>query len=422
MNKLRNVLITLCFLSVILVPSTAYSFSYTNDLSPDFNDTLPSTTTIVNNANIDHKNAYLFWDINSAVYYLVVCTNFNSNYNFQALYNPSNQRLYANRFYGPEIPGNMTAYRYNPSMDNDWTQITLPSDVSYQVYFDTTNMYLYAFFAYTPMHDTTTNEEIFVYSDNGTNVSTTNPFTSRYRFNRETFELSESTVNSGEDDENDSVNVTVNIDLSDTNSILSSIENKVTFIRTYVSDIRDNLNSISSKINSINTTLSNLYSYFVNSDNDSSGKGIYYLLQELLDEIAEYNYKIQRAIGTTNSNNNTVLIHINGIKDWLQNDFITYFNGKYQTLYNILLYGNPNGREQYVAEQLDLTETQSDFDDLTDRLDSVPAAINSSADNISSYISTFTSFYEGFAALNIGVSALLYFALAVILIKKIIGR
>lgn len=98
-----------------------------------------------------------------------------------------------------------------------------------------------------------------------------------------------------------------------------------------------------------------------------------------------------------------------------------FLTGKYQTLYNVIIYGSEEGEEAIEEQEMQLNELSSDLDDINTSVSGASDFINNAGNDVAAYISTFTEFYNGMAALN-GLTAVLSFGLVVIVIKKSIGR
>ena len=151
----------------------------------------------------------------------------------------------------------------------------------------------------------------------------------------------------------------VNVDMTPTNNILTNILNKLDLINTNLVAFK---NDVSSKLTTINSTIN------------------------------------------TNFTN-------------LQ----TYLTGKYQTLYNVIIYGSQQGAEAIEEQEMQLEEFSTDLGDINTSVSGASDFIDSAGSDVASYISTFTDFYNGMAALN-GLTAVLSFGLVIIVIKKMVGR
>jgi len=172
--------------------------------------------------------------------------------------------------------------------------------------------------------------------------------------------------------------VIVNVDTSGIESLLSGIQTKVNSIQSDVAAIK----------NSFNVNLSSIR---------------------------------QAILGVTSSIDNNFGDLENQLFDQFD-DLTAYFNGKYETLYNVILYGDKNGQAAVQEEQMKLAEFEDNLDGINDNVSSAADSLNSAGAGVADYVSTFTQFYEGIAALNYGFSAIMLFGLAFMFVKKLIGR
>ena len=269
------------------------------------------------------------------------------------------------------------------------------------------------------------------------------------------------------------------VDLTETNGLISDLNDKIDSINTYVqnirlhtynstnnittikndiADIKSNLSNVvssSSNLSGIKTVLDNIYNdlhdfkiiIHWDSEDENLLYDTYSLLESLVNDkfgnISKSNtvlYFLKRMhdnVGDIKTTLNAVLSSIGttfksdmqteftNLKSNITNNFSglqTYLTGKYNTLYNVIIYGDKNGDAAYQSEKLEIEEQQAKLNDINSKISEAPAAIDGAADNVSEYISTFTLMYNNFVGLNVAISSVLYFGLAFILIKKVIGR
>ena len=102
--------------------------------------------------------------------------------------------------------------------------------------------------------------------------------------------------------------------------------------------------------------------------------------------------------------------------------FISTMNTRFEELYNVIIYGDKNGGQAIQNEKQQVEEFSADLNEVSTHLDDASTVIDGASAGVASYIQTFTDFYNGFTALNAGLSAVFLFALVFIFVKKAIGR
>lgn len=256
---------------------------------------------------------------------------------------------------------------------------------------------------------------------------------------------------------------TVKSDLSTTKGYIDTIKSDVAAIKTaFNSFVSSDISTIKSGISSINSDLNTKLTAVItalgdvqtavaavptgiNSRLDTVNQNLVYIYQALVKQytgLNDYSTVYQEFV-VTQGRLETIAYKIEAFQDLFGNfagivfspfidpeeeklsiydNMVAAFSDNFETLYNVILYGDKNGAEAQQLEQMKMKQFQADLDSITARLDDAPSAINSNAADVSAEISVFTQFYEGITALNAALSSVLYFGLIVIFIKKVVGR
>lgn len=393
------ILFLLCF---ILIPFNAYALGITippdnqtwNNISFDLTS-IPDTSSIVTHARNSGYNVLMFYNMTTEEYYLIEVKDYysaNTTNPYQVILYSDNDSLYSYRKNGNTVLGvnstdSMHPYKWNSSLLN-WTEFEetfWSSTSSYQTYSVVLSGFnLIAYEMNNPQY--ISGSEVITYRDwkiDYTNTYVINPAPRKLYFSSTGSLSALSGDSSGS--ETETGNVVVNVDFTATNTLLESIRTAVNTINSnlaaFKTSVENNISTIVSKLTTINTTISDM--------------------------------------------NSNLTSQANGIKTAISNHLTslqTYLNVKYNELYNVIIYGDKDGEDDYEQEKLEIQSQQAKLDSINSRIADAPNSINNAAEGLGDYISTFTQFYESFTALNVAISSILYLSLAFIVIKKIIGR
>lgn len=191
-------------------------------------------------------------------------------------------------------------------------------------------------------------------------------------------------------DENSGGSTTiVNVDLTETNNLLSKIFSKLDDINDYLID------PVNLEISNIKTNVSSIL------NNLLTIKGLINSIDLKLD--------------TLNSN----LISFKDMFD-VGGSFRDYLDEKTLMLYNAIMYGTTDASEAEETKT-QLEEFSSTANGLTDNIKSTSSYIADSGKSAALYISVFGDFFNKTIALQ-GITAIIELGLAIIFLKKLIGR
>lgn len=210
---------------------------------------------------------------------------------------------------------------------------------------------------------------------------------------------------------------TVSSDVSSLNSDIDALNSKFTSVIDYLKTINSTL---SSNLSSINSSLKDIKTYYSGISSSLSTIADYF--PDILQELVNVNSNIISFKETVVTEFTNLKLHITDEFTLLKNYITSYFDVKFTELYNVIMYCNKDGVYEREEYQEKLSDYSAQMDDVNVKISSASDVIGSSSEGVVSYISTFTQFYEGIFALNFGLSGILTFALAVIFVKKVIGR
>lgn len=195
----------------------------------------------------------------------------------------------------------------------------------------------------------------------------------------------------------------VNVDLTPTNNLLGSINDKLYSIIDSLGTIKDKITNISDSFNDCLSLLIDikeaLYIY-LDPDNLSIIDLLYLGLQAIYDELYTFHFEVLGAFDNLN----------------------IFLDEKFEGVYNVVMYGNPEGDDSDIVEyQNKLEGFNQDFDSFNSSISSASGYIDSAGENCAAYIQNFASFYS-YAEQLAGIGAILTLGLALIFVSKVIGR
>lgn len=161
------------------------------------------------------------------------------------------------------------------------------------------------------------------------------------------------------------------------------------------------------------------------------------------DWFSELGNKIQTFFNNLSDNINGFFIELgnkisgfftdlkNNLKTWFDNignwftEIGDKISGFFEKLWNRIYWGNENGESEYQKPVINnkLNDILDTMDGYQQQLNDVISTINTSADEVSTYISTGTQLIEGFINVGgVGLTALIVFGMVFILVRKVVGR
>lgn len=178
----------------------------------------------------------------------------------------------------------------------------------------------------------------------------------------------------------------------------------------WLKDIRDYLSDFSTSVtNSFSNLVTNMRLFFTQ------------LGQKLSDGFSNLTNNISTFFSNLTNNLKT---WFENIGDWFV-DLGDNIAGFFEKLWNRIWWGNENGESEYQKPVINnkLTDILATLNDYQQKLKDTIDTIGSSADEISTYITTGTSFVNG--VINVaggGITALIVFGMVFILVRKVVGR
>ena len=121
----------------------------------------------------------------------------------------------------------------------------------------------------------------------------------------------------------------------------------------------------------------------------------------------------------------------NNLKTWFDNignwftEIGDKISGFFEKLWNRIWYGNENGASEYQKPVINnkLNDILDTMDGYQQQLKDTISTINTSAEQVSTYISTGTQLIEGVIGVGgVGLTALIVFGMVFILVRKVVGR
>lgn len=121
----------------------------------------------------------------------------------------------------------------------------------------------------------------------------------------------------------------------------------------------------------------------------------------------------------------------NNLKTWFDNignwftEIGNKISGFFEKLWNRIYWGNENGESEYQKPVINnkLNDILDTMDGYQQQLKDTIATINTSAEQVSTYIATGTQLIEGFINVGgVGLTALIVFGMVFILVRKVVGR
>lgn len=380
----------ICSFLVVLVLTFSFPFSaYATDYGDYCSDSLIyPTANLPTFSDSDARYIVLIYNSNDDTFYLLVFYTFNSVITFDYLSVGSNDYLEAT------FRGELQTYSYNPTNNQNWNYIDRwrPSSVSTQnllIPLSTVNKFKFLYTSTDVVFraNLVSGFTDYTVTNSNSNLGSTdiyanyfNLITGAYNDNDPAF-----SGGGGGSDPDEPL-----VDLTQTNSILTMIYNKLDDVADDVADIKTALASLTT----INSNVSDIKT----------------LLTNIRTDLSTINTSIATA---ATSIVNSVSNGFSGLQ--------TFLTGKYEVLYNVILYGNKEGViEEDNYENLEHME--QGLNDVTQNMVDAESIVNSGGNSVAAYVQTFSDFYTNLVALNYGLSGILVFGLAVIFIKKVIGR
>lgn len=351
MKKLKISIIVFILCISVFVPFNALATdfgSFCSDTVDYPTDDIPAFSSLISSNTA--LNCLVYNDLDDCFYFVV--TNSISNVSI------INAQFHVSFYVYPT--SRCTVYKYDPSNGNSWVSYKTGSKD-----FSTLNLDCFGVSSNFPFKflycsaDFTYTDDTYSYTVTSNQNNVGSSYIYANYFDPSGIYLDNDPNASSSGSGSDSGNVSVNVDFTQTNNILTSIFNKLDTVNTNLVSFKSD---VSTKLSTINTSITNGFT---------------------------------------------------GMQ--------TYLTGKFTTLYNILLYGSEQGNQQLVEQEMQLAQLETDFDSINGNVSNVSTLINDAGDDVADYITTFTQFYNGMAAIS-GLAAILSFGLIIILVKKVIGR
>lgn len=149
------------------------------------------------------------------------------------------------------------------------------------------------------------------------------------------------------------------------------------------------------------------------------------IIKDSVNLISDYVFDINTKFDITLSSfRDSVINEFTSLKTQITNLFTSLQNQldeRFNETYNVIMYGNKEGTYEHPELQNKLSEYDSNLESINTNISSASSSITSAGDNVASYISGFTELYTGLTNV-VGFGAIITFGLAIIFVKKVIGR
>lgn len=254
----------------------------------------------------------------------------------------------------------------------------------------------------------------------------------------------------GENKTGEEVYVTSNPSNDDPKNYSYDGDNEMFYCQVTVPEDLDNLffsvSFVPSEVSSANSNLGFTFnSLHINVESEQTGffNSVKEFFQELFEKLtsafdnigawfSELGDKIKSFFTDLTDNIKSFFSDLSGnLKEWFNNigDWFTEIGDKisgfFEKLWNRIWWGNENGESEYQKPVIDnkLNDILDTLDDYQLQLKNTIDTIGSSADEVSTYISTGTQLVNGVIGVaGVGFTALIVFGIVFVLVRKVVGR